>query len=750
MLIDLFIAAGWHTVPLEGELKRLPDGCKTNPKFEYNWRKKYTETFNEKQSSIAGAITGSVSGFMAVDCDNTATFELFTALDPANKFVFLSKDKPSGGGTLIYRSVAGLTGFKLVTEQCKLDFYNDEGFVYLPTEDNFTKESWADVTSLPELREAPATVVALLDALANRAKPAEERHVNTVVSNRLAPLLETFVKKKVYDPTLFKVLTPKSFRDNPSYVSKGHMHPNEVPHGSGSEYLSKISAILGADISVNVELYTNTMMLINKLWSQPMPQDKLLATIINPMTEGRSSIGGHAIWQYDPHWEQMGFIATATNGDYVESFYDDIKGAYYLINYTVPYIKIYNDKRPLLTTIKTLLGRQIGELQYDSVKQIIRTDINPSLEFGHVEGSDRFNLFRQTPELAILNNPKPYASKYNRPNNTISFFESLIPDDFMRAYTLSFMKTKLTSFKYSPVVLYLIGKPGSGKDTFVGLFKSILGSDYIAKPDSKVFMEQYNGWLMDKFVVHLDEYGNKLTRHADKHEVLGKLKSYTGADQLQIRAMHRDGFNYKHSLLFILTANTSPLPIETEDRRVAFIKTPNRLEREDWVIAAGGVSEVQARMKEEILDFCYYLATEVRTLHADEYMIAPETEDKMDLIFNSLSAGDQICALIQKGNYERLAELGVEYGINKFTEGWSKSRLMDEQLFELYEAMTEGAGSHRALIRMLKDIGISRMSTTERGENIFYYSIQGLKNAMLDAGDIEARDFFEKTKPIGV
>lgn len=750
MLIDLFIKAGWHTVPLEGELKRLPDGSKTNPKFEYNWRKKYTEAFNEKQSSIAGAITGSVSGFMAIDCDNAATFELFSSLDPTNKFIFLSKGKPAGGGTIIYKHVAGLPGFKLATEQFKLDFYNDEGFVYLPTEDNFTKESWADYTSLPELREAPATIVSLLEALGNKARPEAERYVNTVVSNRLAPLLETFVKRKEYNPALFKVLTPKSFRDSPSYVSKGHMHPNEVPQGRGSEYLSKISAILGADISVNVELYTNTMLLINKLWSTPMPQDKLMATIINPMTEGRSSIDGHAIWQYDAHWEQMGFIATALNGDYVESFYDDIKGAYYLINYTVPYIKVYNDKRPLLTTIKTLLGRQIGELQYDSVKQIIRTDINPNLEFGHVEGGDRFNLFRQTPELAILNNPKSYAAKYNRPNTIISFFESFIPDDFMRAYTLSFMKTKLTSFKYSPVVLYLIGKPGSGKDTFVGFFKALLGSDYIAKPDSKVFIEQYNGWLMDKFVVHLDEYGNKLTRHSEKQEVLGKLKSYTGADQIQIRAMHRDGFNYKHSILFILTANTSPLPVETEDRRVAFIKTPNRLEREEWVINTGGVSVVQAKMKEEILDFCYYLATEVKTLHADEYMIAPETSDKQDLIFNSLSAGDQLVSIIQKNDFTKLAELGVEYGIAGFTKGWRKNKLMDDKLWDLYEAMTEGAGSHRALIRMLKDIGISRTHTSERGENVYYYSLPGLNNYMLDAGDIEARDFFEKTKPIGL
>src|SRR5690606_26552787 len=202
-------------------------------------------------------------------------------------------------------------------------------FIYLPTEDNYTKESWFDTTVLPELREAPESVLVMLEALKRKQQnPTSGVVRNTIIqptiSNRLAPMLSTLLKNKEYDPTVFKVLTPYSFRDLPSYVTKGHLHPNDVPMGRGSEYLSKISAILGADISVNIEMYTNVMLLINSLWSDPMEKTHLLATIINPMIEERANIDGKTIWQYDEHWERMGFIATAINGDYLESFYDDV------------------------------------------------------------------------------------------------------------------------------------------------------------------------------------------------------------------------------------------------------------------------------------------------------------------------------------------------------------------------------------------------------------------------------------------
>lgn len=731
MLIDLFIDAKWHTVPLEGKLERLETGKKTAPKFEVEWKEKYSNLFNERRTEVAGALTGALSGIMAVDCDNQLTYDMFRAMDPTNEFIFLSEGKPEGGGTIIYAYDERIGTFKLKTEQIAVDFFSDDGFIYLPTEGNKTKASWAGVKELPLLKPMPEAVSAMLLALKAKT-PAhtvtKSNEVKRAISNRLAPMLEVFIKGKKYDPAVFKILTPYSFRDLPSYITKGHLHPNDVPKGRGSEYLSKLSAILGADISVSRELYTNTIMLVNSLWGDRAKPDKeLMSTIINPMIEERATVDGSVIWQYDPHWEQMGFIATALNGDYLESFYDDIKGIYYLINYTVPYVKTFGDKRPVITTLKALLGRGITEGQYDSTKQLIRTLLNPSIEFGHMQGSDNFNLFHQTKELSVLNNPMPYRDNYVRPAHIIQYFESLIPDDNMRMYVLSFLKTKLTTFEYSPVVLYMIGKPGSGKDTLVTILAKILGSEYVSSPDTKVFLEQYNGWLMDKYIVQLDEYGNKLTRSFERQEALGKIKAYTGKSDIQIRAMRNDGFNYKHSATFIMTANSNPLPVENDDRRFALVNTPNKLATQDWVIEAGGVRHVVEKLiPAEIMDFCYYLATEIPLLKGNDYVIAPDTEDKERLILDSMPAAEQICFYIQNSRFEELAELAAEHAISNFKDEWNKNRLRDEKLSDLYAAMTEGHGVHRTVIRLLKGIGVTRSHTTKMGQNDFYYYINDL------------------------
>lgn len=382
MLIELFQNAGWYTVPLEGILERLPSGKKSLPKFESEWKEKYAKEFNERKTAVAGTLTGALSGIIAIDCDNDTTYKIFKSFDPDYKFHFVSKGKPEGGGTIIYKYTDIIGGFKLANDFMKLDFYSDEGFVYLPTEGNLTKESWQGVKELPELKEAPQEVLALLKTFKDKIPDHVSVHNNPIkhtISNRLAPMINMFIKKQEYDPILFKVLTPHSFRELPSYVTKGHLHPDDVPEGRGSEYLSKISAILGADISINREMYANTMILINKLWSSPMEKPKLMSTIINPMIEERATIDGKPIWQYDEHWEQMGFVATSLNGDYIESFFDDVKGLYYLINYTVPYIKTYGDKAAAIKALKSLTGRTITETQYDSVKQLIRTSLYLSL-----------------------------------------------------------------------------------------------------------------------------------------------------------------------------------------------------------------------------------------------------------------------------------------------------------------------------------------------------------------------------------
>ena len=91
--IEPFIELGWYTVPLTGELKRNEDGSKTIPNFPKAWREKYNDNFNTTATKIGGVITGAKSGVIAIDCDNSITYNLFKALDPDYKFHFISRGK---------------------------------------------------------------------------------------------------------------------------------------------------------------------------------------------------------------------------------------------------------------------------------------------------------------------------------------------------------------------------------------------------------------------------------------------------------------------------------------------------------------------------------------------------------------------------------------------------------------------------------------------------------------------------------
>ncbi|GAG17752.1 unnamed protein product, partial [marine sediment metagenome] len=259
-------------------------------------------------------------------------------------------------------------------------------------------------------------------------------------------------------------------------------------------------------------------------------------------------------------------------------------------------------------------------------------------------------------ELLVLNNAFAHKN-YKKPTAILNYLKSLIPNDESREYILRFLRTKLTTFKQSPVILYFIGKAGSGKDTFVSLLSKIIGGDYVTSPSSKVFLETYNGWTMDKYIVQLDEYGNKVTRAFERQEVLGRLKTYTGSPIIQIRAMRQDGFNYRHSITYILTDNSNPLPIELDDRRFYLIETPNKLSEEKWVKEMGGITKAIDKIDSEVLDFCCYLATDVDNLSPDEYMEPPLTENKEELILSSLPAIKKLTYYIENKKLESLVEL---------------------------------------------------------------------------------------------
>ncbi|MGY2498333.1 hypothetical protein, partial [Klebsiella pneumoniae] len=120
----------------------------------------------------------------------------------------------------------------------------------------------------------PDTIKNLLLQLHWQYKQRKDQTTSSEVKNYscLAPIVSQFLQTRKYMPGLFRIITPKDFREEESYLRDGHLHPVDVPAGRGSEYLMKVSAILGADLSIDEEMYVNAMSQINGLFADPMDQ----------------------------------------------------------------------------------------------------------------------------------------------------------------------------------------------------------------------------------------------------------------------------------------------------------------------------------------------------------------------------------------------------------------------------------------------------------------------------------------------
>jgi hypothetical protein len=64
--------------------------------------------------------------------------------------------------------------------------------------------------------------------------------------------------------------------------------------------------------------------------------------------------------------------------------------------------------------------------------------------------------------------------------------------------------------------------------------------------------------------------------------------------------------------------------------------------------------------------------------------------------------------------------------------------------------MTEGLGSSRTVVKLMKGIGISRSHTTKNGANAFYYYINDLHRFKESQVEFQAIEEVNKVRPKGL
>ena len=722
-----FIDAGWWTAPLKSpQITRDSRGKKVfqAPK---NWNQ-YKDIFNETPSPVGAVMTGEASGVCVLDCDSESITHLALGIVP-NDYQGITKSVGKlGSDQQAIEAVSIFFKFQESYPQTMnngpmgLEWFNGGSarMVFLPTEGNTTKQPWDKV---PELIDCPQALLDLIDAFSQKTQVVTTKHYEATNSTNLAPMLIRELALNRLDDSLFTIITPKMFR----HLSRT-LHPQDIPKGSGSNYMVRVSAILGADESVDDELYKRFMNYLNVLRKTPADPERLDREIITPMITGTAQIDNQPIWQYNEHWEKDRLTVVSKLGHNMEYLYDSMTKSMYEVNHSRGLVSTIS-RHQIVEVVSSVSDKKLPSQQLKFMQQLPNYEVglHPDKPFGPINRYE-YNTFKMSAHLETLHNPTEYSKTDEAEEGKRQFqvyMENLIPHEPDRTYLLNHLYTKLMTFQYSAVVYYIVGVPGSGKGTLVRIIDKLIGSTYISKELGKnEITEKYNEWLLGKYFVHFDELHNQMdTREA--RAANERIKSWTGADSFPLRKMRADSEpNVPMLATFIFTQNGNKMQFDENDRRYLYIDTPNVM-TDDLAEFFDDISD------EKMQGIAHYIGTSYRLLKHKEYKAPPYSEHKRQQIIDKMPTVDRIMYYIKEEDYDKLFTMVMECGIatSEFLSGQAKNRVYTDMLVKIVE---EYHPSYTAVEPRLKILIKEKLSmqpthpfTTDKGKNRHYIIAHG-------------------------
>lgn len=578
-----------------------------NQALPNDWVQAYGQTRAEHpDTSLGGVICGILTDLhpgevqvVALDCDDANTWTVFKSLDPTYSYSFESVGKP--GGTILYLlpdEWKTVYQFSVRNQAFKLEFMalresGANAMVYLPTTANRTKRG------LPEdakLGYPPIPVIALIQSLVPaKAAPATEK----TTKGRLpynAPLLRKYVDeiraagtedapfgvqeepsataKKVY-----QIFTPSEFRSCLAYEKNNWIHPNDDEIAPYSKYIVGVSAIAGADPSVDPDLYLAFMQALNAQLDVPYKTKRYIAEVLSPMLEGRAKIGNEPIWQYDPEWDQRSLSIVNQYGENLEFFIDEIQPNTYLeYNHSTNSLLRVKNLKNLIERVYSVDSRKEEELPSRTLvkkmrllQEIKTVRQDPGL-YVDGEGKMVINVEKASYQLQILRDPSLYPEAIDDMNLYAQAFNVFLAHlTNSDEASILFMKQLIAYHGFHleaiPVILYIIGIGGAGKSEFAFMLEKLFGSNVTRRPQPKHLTSQWNDFLENCAILVLSETGDASRR--DQEGIKSILKQVTGERTLDISAKFQPlRNNVPMFVLPVLLTNTPWYQEDVKDRRL--------------------------------------------------------------------------------------------------------------------------------------------------------------------------------------
>lgn len=670
----------------KGEMQRLPDGKKviaTTNGFEAIQLPKWANSDNIlKVNSLSElrddeyclAIHTGMSNLCVLDFDNElfdTALQLNDSLNENLRCTQIHKSVNKPGGHFIYEYeenelttyINNPNGRKFA----KLDTIYGNCLVYATTRLNKTKATLIAKEGLVKMPLAmQLLVINYYSKNTTNIKTGKDLHIHTGSKLALLAMRAMDFDDDLY--SLLNIIVQPRHKELMAMSAKNlpTLHPDRIPDGEGYNFLLTISAVLTLDPSIDKDLHKQLLFFINSKYSTPLDTDRVMGLYLSDISKPE--------YKYNPNWMTETFSIMSKNKELIEYYaYQDSNAVrYFSFNNVTNKLEFFATSALLLDAITLDTGRVYKkEGTIGKMNKVILVD---SIDMPFGKNGIIFNKYKRNKEQEVFYNPALYMkswehSEINKPFNedhprypkiTLAALRNACGDNLERF--LGFMRRKYSTREHSPLFFIFFGVPHSFKTAVVNGVFNKLSEGRFTTITPQVLIDKYNSWQINKDLVLLDEA--QYISNKDLPKVISVINTITGSSVINgVRKMYSDMDNtiQPQRLTFIVATNEPVnLTNEANERRMVIFEATTKVSKalgmEDLDIAAA--------IKEESINFAYYLATQVTNIDDSSYTINTSWKTKVYEVFQeeAVSIEQKIADAILNFNYEKLFDAYMTLG----------------------------------------------------------------------------------------
>jgi len=472
----------------------------------------------------------------------------------------------------------------------------------------------------------------------------EQQRATLVISNeRKSDDAKDFIKSY-----LANIVSQQAF-------NKFYNVPDPIPQGMSNQVYLSLSTRLASDETISKEDYLQTMEKFN-LYHQRKTPEELRQTITDRMVNNKNGL-----WRYDEN-KQVGTFTTTHRRfkTQIESYYD-AESAAYLIHFLNKEGQYELHKAKNLTAYLELMEK-ISDMPRQSLRNatkhiavvdVISTYSKPA---GYDAEASTYNTAYINSNLAAFNGTKPLT--YEQPDRLIDMLKYMWGESY--TYMLNITKHRYSSFDWSPVVTFLQGTEGSGKDLTI----SLLSAGFSTTPQTlnySLMKDVHSNWQTKENAI-FSEVGD--WKPMEREDLLSQLKTISGSNgKVTFRDMQKTAIVVPTIIKIWITGNhwvklhSDPLT----QRRIHIVYMPNPLEKElGGPYSKQDISDLMS--DESIQNFYYWLGNvyQYQDFSIDKYNSAvsqQHTEGYRMYIEDTESKGDKVATLLWAREWRKFKEL---------------------------------------------------------------------------------------------